>query len=62
MMLAGSRLRVVLATTHLPLARVPKAITRKGLAADLALLSRELERARHFPPPDCRRRVESACR
>jgi 4-hydroxythreonine-4-phosphate dehydrogenase len=45
MMLAGSRLRVVLATTHLPLARVPKAITRKGLAADLALLSRELERA-----------------
>ena len=44
MMLAGSRLRVVLATTHLPLAQVPAALDRDRLAADLQLLSKELRR------------------
>lgn len=44
MMLAGARLRVVLATTHLPLAEVPKALTTAQLAWDLGLLAKELKR------------------
>lgn len=44
MMLAGSRLRVALATTHLPLSAVPAALTTEGLTAQLLLLHRELGR------------------
>ena len=42
MMLAGGGLRVALATTHLPLAAVPAAITREGLEAVLRILDRDL--------------------
>jgi 4-hydroxythreonine-4-phosphate dehydrogenase len=42
MMLVGGGLRVALATTHLPLAEVPKAITREGLAATLRVIDRDL--------------------
>jgi 4-hydroxythreonine-4-phosphate dehydrogenase len=44
MMLAGERLRVALATTHLPLRDVPGALSTAQLARDLKLLSRELSR------------------
>lgn len=37
-------LRVALATTHVPLADVPRALTRDALAGTLAILARELER------------------
>ena len=40
MMLVGGGLRVALATTHLALADVPGAITRRGLAATLRVLRR----------------------
>ena len=42
MLLAGGGLRVALATTHLPLAEVPRAITRERLAATLSILDRDL--------------------
>jgi 4-hydroxythreonine-4-phosphate dehydrogenase len=42
MMLVGGGLRVALATTHLPLADVPGAITGEGLLASLRVLDREL--------------------
>lgn len=42
MMLAGPSLRVALATTHLPLARVPGALRTRDLVEILALVSREL--------------------
>jgi 4-hydroxythreonine-4-phosphate dehydrogenase len=42
MMLVGAGLRVALATTHIPLARVPAAITRESLAAAFDVLDREL--------------------
>ncbi|HEX7111049.1 MAG TPA: 4-hydroxythreonine-4-phosphate dehydrogenase PdxA [Mizugakiibacter sp.] len=42
MMLASDTLRVALATTHLPLAEVPAAITRDGLARTLRIVHREL--------------------
>jgi 4-hydroxythreonine-4-phosphate dehydrogenase len=42
MMLVGAGLRVALATTHLPLARVPRAITRAGLLATLKVIDRDL--------------------
>src|SRR5690606_30643250 len=38
----GRDLRVALATTHLPLARVPAAITRAGIAGSLRILHRDL--------------------
>jgi 4-hydroxythreonine-4-phosphate dehydrogenase len=44
MMLAGSRLKVALATTHLPLREVAAAIKTPDLVRDLTLLSRELGR------------------
>lgn len=44
MMLAGPRLRVVLATTHLALADVPRAITTEGIAFVATLAARELRR------------------
>jgi len=42
MMLAGGGLRVALATTHLPLAAVPAAITREGIVGTLRILERDL--------------------
>ena len=42
MLLASDRLRVALATTHLPLAAVPAAITRDGLMRTLRIVRREL--------------------
>jgi 4-hydroxythreonine-4-phosphate dehydrogenase len=42
MMLVGGTLRVALATTHLPLARVPAAITRQSLTATLRVVSADL--------------------
>ncbi len=44
MMLATEGLRVALATTHLPLAQVPAAITREGLAETLRILDADLRR------------------
>ena len=43
MMLAGAGLRVALATTHLPLAAVPAAITRASLTQTLTILHRDLQ-------------------
>jgi 4-hydroxythreonine-4-phosphate dehydrogenase len=42
MMLVGGGLRVALATTHLPLVEVPKAITRESLGLTLQVLDRDL--------------------
>ena len=42
MMLAGAGLRVALATTHLPLARVPGAINRRDLEATLRIVEKDL--------------------
>jgi 4-hydroxythreonine-4-phosphate dehydrogenase len=42
MLLAGGGLRVALATTHLPLAQVPAAITRESLAQVLRILEADL--------------------
>jgi 4-hydroxythreonine-4-phosphate dehydrogenase len=42
MMLVGGGLRVALATTHLPLAKVPGAITRAGLLGTLQVLDGDL--------------------
>jgi len=42
MMLVGGGLRVALATTHLPLAKVPGAITREGLVGTLKIMDRDL--------------------
>lgn len=44
MMLVGDRLRVALATTHLPLSQVPAAITRESLASTLRILHADLVR------------------
>ena len=44
MMLVGGSLRVALATTHLPLADVPKAITRSSLSATLKVIDSDLRR------------------
>ena len=46
MMLVADRLRVALATTHLPLSAVPAAITREGLTSTLRILHADLRR--HF--------------
>jgi 4-hydroxythreonine-4-phosphate dehydrogenase len=42
MMLVGGGLRVALATTHLTLAEVPRAITREGLLATLRVIDHDL--------------------
>ena len=42
MMLVGGGLRVALATTHLALAEVPRAITREGLLATLRVIDHDL--------------------
>jgi 4-hydroxythreonine-4-phosphate dehydrogenase len=44
MLLVGGGLRVALATTHLPLAEVPRALTRDSLAATLRILDADLRR------------------
>src|SRR5579859_4148589 len=44
MMLVGGGLRVALATTHLPLAKVSQAITQEGLAATLNVIDTDLRR------------------
>jgi len=44
MMLVGGGLRVALATTHLPLAEVPRAITRAGLLATLRVIEHDLRK------------------
>jgi 4-hydroxythreonine-4-phosphate dehydrogenase len=44
MMLVGDRLRVALATTHVPLNEVPRAITRESLTETLRILNGELAR------------------
>jgi 4-hydroxythreonine-4-phosphate dehydrogenase len=51
MMLVGGGLRVALATTHLPLARVPRAITRAGLLATLRVIDRDLKGRFRIPRP-----------
>lgn len=51
MMLATPGLRVALATTHLPLARVSPAITREGLTQTLTILDRDLRRRFGLPRP-----------
>jgi 4-hydroxythreonine-4-phosphate dehydrogenase len=51
MMLVGGGLRVALATTHLPLAEVPRAITREKLAAVLRILDADLRRRFGFARP-----------
>lgn len=43
MLLAAPKLRVALATTHLPLSAVPAAITAEGLAAVLRILATDLQ-------------------
>ena len=42
MLLAAGELRVALATTHLPLAQVPSAVTRESLTTTLQILAGEL--------------------
>lgn len=51
MMLVGGGLRVALATTHLPLSEVPRAITRQGLRRTLEVLDRELKLRFRLPHP-----------
>jgi len=51
MMLVGGGLRVALATTHLPLADVAKAITRKGLLQTLRVIDHDLKRRFRIEAP-----------
>jgi 4-hydroxythreonine-4-phosphate dehydrogenase len=51
MMLVGGELRVALATTHLPLAQVPAAITRESLGAILRVLHGDLRRRFRIAQP-----------
>lgn len=51
MMLVGGGLRVALATTHLPLADVPRAITVDGLLSVLRILDADLKRRFRIPHP-----------
>jgi 4-hydroxythreonine-4-phosphate dehydrogenase len=51
MMLAGGGLRVALATTHLALKDVPRAITRESLTATLRVLERDLRVRFGLPRP-----------
>ncbi|MCY1017529.1 4-hydroxythreonine-4-phosphate dehydrogenase PdxA [Pyxidicoccus sp. MSG2] len=43
MMMDGPRVRIALATNHVPVAKLPKLLTVEGLTAQLKLLSRSLE-------------------
>ncbi len=51
MMLVGGGLRVALATTHLPLAEVPKAITRDSVLKTLQVLDHDLRHRFRIPQP-----------
>jgi len=51
MMLVGGGLRVALATTHLALAEVPRAITRAGLLSTLRVLHADLRTRFRIPRP-----------
>jgi 4-hydroxythreonine-4-phosphate dehydrogenase len=51
MMLATKNLRVALATTHIPLSAVPKAITKNLLDATLTILHRDLKAKFALPHP-----------
>lgn len=51
MMLAAGNLRVALATTHLPLVKVPGAINQVGLEQTLAIIDRDLRAYFGFNPP-----------
>jgi 4-hydroxythreonine-4-phosphate dehydrogenase len=51
MMLAGSRLRVVLVTMHLALAAVPKAIRRRDVVRTIAIAAAHLRRYHRLPRP-----------
>jgi 4-hydroxythreonine-4-phosphate dehydrogenase len=51
MMLVGGGLRVALATTHLPLARVPSAITREGVLRVLHIIDADFRRRFRIPRP-----------
>jgi 4-hydroxythreonine-4-phosphate dehydrogenase len=51
MMLVGGGLRVALATTHLPLSQVPKAITTESLFRTLRVLHEDLKRRFHIEKP-----------
>jgi 4-hydroxythreonine-4-phosphate dehydrogenase len=51
MMLVGGGLRVALATTHLPLADVPRAITGVSLGRTLRVLDADLKRRFHIGAP-----------
>jgi 4-hydroxythreonine-4-phosphate dehydrogenase len=51
MMMAGPRLRVVLASTHLALAEVPRRLTREQIAFVIALTARELAERFGVPAP-----------
>jgi 4-hydroxythreonine-4-phosphate dehydrogenase len=51
MLLAGGGLRVALATTHLPLAAVPAAITRESLETTLRILEKDLRLRFGFARP-----------
>jgi 4-hydroxythreonine-4-phosphate dehydrogenase len=51
MMLVGGGLRVALATTHLPLSEVARAITRQGLERTLQVLHHDLQRRFRIEKP-----------
>ena len=51
MLLASPRLKVALATTHLPLAEVPAAITRTDLSATIQIVDRDLKQRFGFSSP-----------
>jgi 4-hydroxythreonine-4-phosphate dehydrogenase len=51
MMLAGKRLRVVLVTIHIPLSRVPAALTREKVRATLEITAESLKNRFGLPTP-----------
>jgi 4-hydroxythreonine-4-phosphate dehydrogenase len=51
MMLVGGGLRVALATTHLALSEVPRAINKQNLLKTLHVLDQDLKRRFHIPKP-----------
>jgi 4-hydroxythreonine-4-phosphate dehydrogenase len=51
MMLVGGGLRVALATTHLPLAEVPRAITKASLLKTLRVVNEDLKKKFHVKKP-----------
>ena len=52
MMLVTDRLRVALATTHIPLAKVSGALTRDRLMQTIAILNQELQQQFHIKHPE----------